>query len=159
MTDQHHYDIVAGELQQRVLKPGLWARAIAESGGDEEKARAFYIRFRVTELKDEERERTSRMAQEAKAFAHRHQLEQELRSHEKEIVIRKTQRDIRDGKAVVCTACGRECAPQRLDKGFLVIAAGLSLCCVVPGVLYLLFAKGHIFRCEHCRATLYTQWV
>jgi len=48
--DNHFYDQVAGELQNNILIPGLWTKAYAEASGDESKARAFYIKYRVTQL-------------------------------------------------------------------------------------------------------------
>jgi hypothetical protein len=53
MKDQDFFDLVARELQNRAIKPGLWARAIAESGQDDGRARSAYIKLRVQELKDE----------------------------------------------------------------------------------------------------------
>jgi hypothetical protein len=53
-SDQKYFDLVAKELAARNLNPGIWARALAESDGDEAKARAAYIRFRAQELKRED---------------------------------------------------------------------------------------------------------
>ena len=50
MSNQRYYEVVAEELQRRSLRPGLWARAVAETSGEGEAARAFYIRLRVAEL-------------------------------------------------------------------------------------------------------------
>ncbi len=57
--DQRFYDLVAGELAQKNLKPGLWARALAESGADDARAKAFYIRLRVAELQRDDNARPS----------------------------------------------------------------------------------------------------
>jgi hypothetical protein len=51
-SDQKYFDLVAKELAARNLNPGIWARALAESGGDDARARAAYIRLRAQELKD-----------------------------------------------------------------------------------------------------------
>jgi hypothetical protein len=53
MDDQPFYNIVALELRDRALKPGLWARAVAEAGHEGGAARALYIRLRVSELMQE----------------------------------------------------------------------------------------------------------
>jgi hypothetical protein len=58
-ADQHYYDVVAEELARKDVKPGLWARALAESGADDARAQAFYIRLRVAELQREESARQS----------------------------------------------------------------------------------------------------
>lgn len=50
-SDTEYYTYVANELSQRVVEPGLWARALAESEYDASKARARYIALRVVVLK------------------------------------------------------------------------------------------------------------
>jgi hypothetical protein len=52
--DQARYDRVAEELAANNLKPGLWTRAIAETGCEDGKARARYIQLRVAELANSE---------------------------------------------------------------------------------------------------------
>ena len=44
------YDIVAEELQRKSIIPGLWTHVYSEAGGDESRARALYIQYRVTQL-------------------------------------------------------------------------------------------------------------
>lgn len=158
MTDQHLYDSVADELSRKVLTPGLWTRAIAESGGNLDTARALYIRFRVAELREREREEVARQRLDAEREAQHRQMEQRRSAEQRQVALDEMRAGIRAGRAVTCIACGRGCAPRKLDKSYLVLAAGLSLFFIVPGVLYLLFAKGHIYRCEHCGTKLYTQW-
>jgi hypothetical protein len=50
--DDKFYDEVSRELQEKTLVAGLWTKAYAEMGGDEAKARALYIRYRVQQLRD-----------------------------------------------------------------------------------------------------------
>jgi hypothetical protein len=57
--DQRYYDRVADELANKHVKPGLWARALAESGADDRRTQAFYIRLRVAELQQEDAARPS----------------------------------------------------------------------------------------------------
>ncbi len=66
MSDQRYYEIVAEELQRKFLRPGLWARSVAETGGEGDTARAHYIRLRVLELIETEQIEHSRMAEERK---------------------------------------------------------------------------------------------
>lgn len=47
------YDQVARELQSGPPIPGLWTRAFAETNGNDAKARALYIKFRVQQLQVE----------------------------------------------------------------------------------------------------------
>ena len=49
---QKYFDIVGAELKQEDIKPGLWARSIAESGSDDSRAKAIYIRHRAEELRE-----------------------------------------------------------------------------------------------------------
>jgi len=48
--DDKFYDEVARELQDKPMVPGLWTKAFAEMGGDDAKARALYIKYRVAQL-------------------------------------------------------------------------------------------------------------
>ena len=52
-NSQYHYDTVAQELHNANLKGGLWARAIAEASGENDRAKALYIKFRVAQLVEE----------------------------------------------------------------------------------------------------------
>jgi hypothetical protein len=50
MTEEEAYALVAAELQERNLKPGLWAKALAESVGNENVAKSLYLKFRAAQL-------------------------------------------------------------------------------------------------------------
>lgn len=58
-TDEKLYEIVHGEMEAGVLVPGLWAKAVAESHGNENLAVSLYIKYRAVslfkELSDESR--------------------------------------------------------------------------------------------------------
>lgn len=60
---QRYYDLVAAELKRRDLKDGLWARALAETGADDSKARARYIKLRAEELSHEEEQRRRKQSE------------------------------------------------------------------------------------------------
>jgi hypothetical protein len=51
--DDKFYDEVARELEEKPMVPGLWTKAFAEMDGDDAKARALYIRYRVQQLATE----------------------------------------------------------------------------------------------------------
>ena len=57
MKTDEHYDAVARELLEGRIKDGVWARALAESNGNNEQAKAIYIRHRVAQLLEEEKAR------------------------------------------------------------------------------------------------------
>jgi hypothetical protein len=48
--DVKFYEEVARELQEKPMVSGLWTKAFAEMGGDDAKARALYIKYRVAQL-------------------------------------------------------------------------------------------------------------
>ena len=54
--DDKFYDEVARELQEKPMVPGLWTKAFAEMGGDDAKARALYIKYRVAQLTEASRQ-------------------------------------------------------------------------------------------------------
>jgi hypothetical protein len=62
MIEQRYYTIVAEELQHQFLDPGLWTRAIAEAGGENDATRSLYIRFRVANLSEIEKSDAKRLA-------------------------------------------------------------------------------------------------
>ena len=50
MTDERFYAQVADELSRASAIPGLWAKAFAESNGNEQQAKALYLRYRARQL-------------------------------------------------------------------------------------------------------------
>lgn len=50
MNDDAFYDEVAKEMQENRMIPGVWTRAFAEADGDENRAKAIYIKRRVAQL-------------------------------------------------------------------------------------------------------------
>ena len=54
--DDKFYEEVARELQENPLASGLWTKAFAEMGGDDAKARALYIKYRVAQLAETNRQ-------------------------------------------------------------------------------------------------------
>jgi hypothetical protein len=68
---QEFYDIVAGELRSRFIVDGLWVRAFSDAGGDEAKAKAIYIAYRVEQLKAEALAAKAAAVERAQAVAMR----------------------------------------------------------------------------------------
>ena len=77
MNDERFYDEVARELQNRKMNPGLWTKAFADADGDNDKARALYIRYRVTQLAQDEQRELQRRENE-------HQKQLRRAEHERE---------------------------------------------------------------------------
>lgn len=53
--EEDMYAAAFGEIQAGTTRPGLWAKALAETDGDEGKCKALYIRLRVHQIKEEVR--------------------------------------------------------------------------------------------------------
>ena len=53
IIEEQLYEQVVNELASGKRRNGLWAKAIASSNGQDEKAKALYIQYRVQSLKDE----------------------------------------------------------------------------------------------------------
>ncbi len=53
IVEEQFYEQVVNEIANGYLRNGLWAKAIANSNGQDEKAKALYIQYRVQSLKDE----------------------------------------------------------------------------------------------------------
>ena len=64
MKNDDLYQRAWHELESGAFDKALWARAFAEADGDENKAKAAYIRFRVAALANEAREKAQQKAAE-----------------------------------------------------------------------------------------------
>lgn len=53
LIEEQLYERVISELLRGEKRAGIWGKAIADSAGQEEKAEALYIKYRVQSLKDE----------------------------------------------------------------------------------------------------------
>ena len=53
LADENLYELAAEEMAANNIRPGLWAKAIAEAEGDDTKASARYIKLRVEMMKAE----------------------------------------------------------------------------------------------------------
>lgn len=53
LLEEQLYEQVVQELANGQRRDGLWAKALANSDGLEDKAKALYIRYRVQSIKDE----------------------------------------------------------------------------------------------------------
>jgi hypothetical protein len=53
-NDEKYYDIVAREIRENRINDAIWTKAIAESGGEENRTKAVYIQLRVKQLMRDE---------------------------------------------------------------------------------------------------------
>ena len=54
LIEEKLYEIVADEMDRNEIRKGLWAKALAQAGGDDVKVKGKYISLRVESLRDEE---------------------------------------------------------------------------------------------------------
>ena len=52
IDEEKFYELAYDEIESGDLKKGLWAKAFSEAEGDEEKAKALYIKYRFDQKKD-----------------------------------------------------------------------------------------------------------
>ncbi len=53
ISDETYFANAHGEVANNVVSPGLWAQAFAEMQGDDTRAKALYLKLRVTSMKAE----------------------------------------------------------------------------------------------------------
>jgi predicted xylose isomerase-like sugar epimerase len=53
LAEEQLYEFAAEEIAANNIRPGLWAKAIAEADGEDAKAKARYIKLRVETMKAE----------------------------------------------------------------------------------------------------------
>jgi hypothetical protein len=61
-----HFDIAGNEILNGKLEPGLWARALADGNGSEQKAKAYYVKARVAQLQSLESARPANTTQKVR---------------------------------------------------------------------------------------------
>lgn len=73
MNDEQLYNLVVEELRKSGPRLGLWAKAFADANGKDSEAKALYLKYRVNQLREEQKPRWSQSG----AF-HRKPLTQRL---------------------------------------------------------------------------------
>lgn len=109
LYDEQIYAKVAEEIFDREISPGLWAKAFAQTNGNEQQAKAIYITLRANQIKlgvDVEAEMVARADQSLKANAGK--------------TAKIPEADTGHGK---CTACGS------LDIRVGAFQGGRAYCC------------------------------
>ena len=54
MDDPRYYEVVEHELQNRVVRPRLWVKAVAETGGEMIRTRSLYVKLRALQMREQE---------------------------------------------------------------------------------------------------------
>jgi hypothetical protein len=104
LNEELLYERVVNELESGQTRPGIWGKALADSEGDEQKARALYIKYRVQAIKDE--------ADVAEAIAEqRKEVERQGREAQEKLRQREEgQRLLKEAalpKNIPCRVCGK----------------------------------------------------
>jgi hypothetical protein len=95
LLEEQIYEAVALEISKGKVKPGLWAKALSQTNGNEKLTQSVYIKLRVQNIKDEDevqndieremdRRAAEREAQEAAARWEATRAEREAEELEKE---------------------------------------------------------------------------
>lgn len=66
MNDEHFFEIASDEIKSGRIRPGLRAKAFSDARGDGPLAQALYLKYRVAQLVQEERQGLRAKAQEEK---------------------------------------------------------------------------------------------
>lgn len=53
-----------------------------------------------------------------------------------------------------CPVCGSHATPKRVPKGSIVVLIILLFLWILPGLLYLIFCSGYVYKCPTCGAKL-----
>lgn len=78
LAEEHLYELAAEEIAGNNIRPGLYAKALAETDGNEDAARARYIKLRVETMKAE-----ADLQDYASENAHKAEAEQDRREEER----------------------------------------------------------------------------
>ena len=84
LAEEMLYAEAMREIEQGIRRDGLWGKAIADSDGEETKAKAQYLNLRVQALKDElqkERQAIEEVAIEKKKSEKKKNVEDGIRSY------------------------------------------------------------------------------
>jgi hypothetical protein len=76
VKDERFFEIASAEIRAGTIRPGLRAKAFSDANGEENRAQALYLKYRVAQLVQEELE-----ARQAEAEA-KTQLKQQARDAE-----------------------------------------------------------------------------
>lgn len=115
MDNEAFYEQVAEEIATDTMKPGIWARAFAETDGENDRAKALYIRLRVAQLvnaRDVELQEAQRLkAQQALEEKQARDEAAELKRQEQAEVSRKLQ-EMEAQRAIAEEQAKQEAAEQ-----------------------------------------------
>jgi len=95
-------------LHSADLKDGIWVRAIAEAGGENDRAKALYIKLRVAQLIEEEKSAEEMKFAEEQRLAKERQEQAEMQKRTRK------ERELNsklDAAPVRCQSCGAAISP------------------------------------------------
>lgn len=89
LLEEKVYEQVVQELAQGFRRDGLWAKAMAEGNGSEERAKSIYIKLRVQSIKDEMEVNADIIKTEAERSDYEEQERQRKKLSEFDEILRK----------------------------------------------------------------------
>ena len=89
LLEEKVYEQVVKELAQGFRRDGLWAKAMAEGNGSEERAKSIYIKLRVQSIKDEMEVNADIIKTEAERSDYEEQERQRKKLSEFDEILRK----------------------------------------------------------------------
>lgn len=92
LTEEAVYEIVAQEMQNGVRREGLWVKAYAEAGGDENKANVLYIELRKQSVIDEHIVQAELKEREEEALKRKREEEEDADRRDQELIARAAKR-------------------------------------------------------------------
>lgn len=64
MNDTNYYEIIAKELKDEIIIQGLWLKCLTEQSGDDKKAKLQYVKYRMEQLKLQDKEKAEKEAKQ-----------------------------------------------------------------------------------------------
>lgn len=144
------YEQIGQEVESGQLSRGLMARATGESGGDPNRAKSLYIKYRFKEIASaHEREQAQRLREEETQ-----RLRQEAEKKRREEAER-ADREREDASGIYrCPQCQRQGQITVQARGNDSVGCLLFLLGIVPGVIYALTHVGFKGVCPNCGAVI-----
>jgi len=122
------YELVAEEIANNQQSRGLWVKAISESEGNHEKAKALYIKLRVEMIKDEWAFADKVAAEEAKQAEARWAAEQQRQRYAEDD--RKRKEDKKQREAYLASERERlikHTTPDRVPLYMMLFVLGILI--------------------------------
>ena len=146
-AERSAFEQVAAEVARGEFVTWVMAKAAADAGGDEARAKSLYMRYRADELLADGRKAAlqeqgralaaiaAKPVAKAKELWHAISLPQATKQYN-------------------CKGCGAVTNGTRVARGDELVALGLLLLGIIPGVIYIAARHGYKLVCDKCNGNL-----